>query len=270
MSIASKMTAFPGSDPIDDLNFATPFLDNTSKNTSAMLSNDGSRYHIKSISALSAKDAEAGHWVVAMIDSRGPSGEVGVAAMSSLTTECIVIELSDTARFTKTLRFLTIHEPGLLITCDTPNSRLASTLVDAMPGVPLQKMQRSWFNDRAGKKAIDQYAPRSSLEHLLVALDKRFYALASLGALIHWVEDGGDRITPHSLSIKCNSGEDGIMIIDYHSSKYLEIVKSVDGAKDKGSNLLNAVDTTRTAMGKRLLRSNLLQPLTGNFFNANR
>lgn len=268
MSITSGVGALPGSDLVEDLALFSPTEDNASANTAALLSSAGSsRLNIASMSALSTRgELDSGHWVIALIDSRGPSGEVGIAAMSSLTNECIVVELSDTARFTRALRFLIIREPALMITCDTPNSRLWPILSEAFPSIPLQKYPRNWFNDRAGKDAIGRYAVKESHEHLNMILARRFYALAAFGSLVRWIEEGGDRIATHSLNIQSTSGEDGIMIIDYHSSKYLEIAKGMEGAKEKGSSLLNSVDKTRTAMGKRLLRSNLLQPLTGAHF----
>lgn len=265
MSIPSRITALPGSDL--DLPLDSSFLsDVASINTTAMISPTAcsqSAATINSISVLSTKaDAESGQWVISLIDSRGPSGEVGIVALSCALPECIIIELSDTPRFTRTLRFLSIHTPALLITCDTSNSRLGQSISEAIPGVPIQKYPRSWFNERAGRQAIDRFALKEIHESLVITLEKRYYALSSFGALIQWVEDGGDSIRPKSLPIKYTSGEEGVMIIDYHTSKALEIVRSTDGA-DRSSCLLATVDQTNSPMGARLLCSNLLQPLTG-------
>lgn len=238
--------------------------------TPALLSVDGSRSNMKSISgALSTRTDHQGHYVIAINDSRGASGEVGIAAICTLTQKIITIELSDTPRFTRTLRFLSIHEPSLILCCDSSNSRLLKVLEEALPGVPIQKEPRGWFSERGGRMAIEQYAIPLLLESLKVTMEQRFYCLASLGALIRWIEEGGDELRAKSLDIQYSAGDEGVMIIDYHSSKLLEIVKCAEQSLDRSAtdskrcSLLAAVNTCKTQMGTRMLRCNLLQPLTG-------
>lgn len=276
MSITSKATVFAGSEHFDDISWDDANLNDLSiADTPAILSVDGStRSAMRSVSALSTRNDTHGHYVVVLNDSRGASGEVGIAAISTLTQKTLIIELSDTPRFTRTLRFLAIHEPCLVVCCDTVNSRLCSVLEETFKGtVPIQKQPRGWFSEREGRRAIEQYASSEQHESLLVTVDQRFYCLASLGALMHWIEDGGDQIKPKSLDICYSAGDEGVMIIDYHSCRLLELVKCVEsGSRNqelKRCSLLAAVNTCKTAMGTRMLRCNLLQPLTGNQETSN-
>ena len=221
----------------------------------------------RSLSAVSTKH-DTNVWVVAVIDSRGPSGEVGIAAISSLTFECVVVELCDTSRFTRCLRFLNIYSPAMLLCCDTPNSaRLSQALRDAGLECPIEKCPRQWFNDLAGKEAVENMCMLKTRESLLVTLDKRYYALSAFSALSNWIKEGGDKLHPNSFNIKYTAGDEGVMIIDYHTSKYLEIIRPLqtNGALDgkNTSSLLATVNQCKTMMGTRLLRSNLLQPSLG-------
>jgi hypothetical protein len=102
MSITSRLTVFPGSKDSDELSLESPSLGGHTINTPALLSVDGSHSTTRSVSALGTKDETHGQWVVALNDSRGPSGEVGIAAISTLNQETIILELADTARFTRT------------------------------------------------------------------------------------------------------------------------------------------------------------------------
>lgn len=56
----------------------------------------------------------------------------------------------------------------------------------------------------------------------------------------------------------------GCMLIDHNTVRQLELVQNLTDPKSKHS-LLGILDNTGTPMGARLLRTQILQPLTGTF-----
>ena len=90
MSITSKATVFPGSEIFDDISFDDPTI--SIADTPALSTIDGSRTGaLKSISALSTRADPHGHHVVALNDSRGASGEGGIAARCTRTQKTVSI-----------------------------------------------------------------------------------------------------------------------------------------------------------------------------------
>lgn len=68
------------------------------------------------------------------------------------------------------------------------------------------------------------------------------------------------RVVPHSLRIRYEPSED-TMMIDVSAIRSLELLQSLRGPGSKDC-LYGLLNHTRTAMGARLLRSNILQPST--------
>lgn len=68
------------------------------------------------------------------------------------------------------------------------------------------------------------------------------------------------RFSPHSLRIKYEPSE-GSMMIDLSTIHSLELIQNLQHAKSKDC-LFGILNQTLTPMGGRLLKSNLLQPLT--------
>ena len=64
----------------------------------------------------------------------------------------------------------------------------------------------------------------------------------------------------HSLRIKYEPSE-GAMIIDISTIYSLELIQNLHNPKSRDC-LFGLLNATQTAMGSRLLRSNVLQPLT--------
>jgi DNA mismatch repair protein MSH4 len=70
----------------------------------------------------------------------------------------------------------------------------------------------------------------------------------------------GWRITPHSLRIKYEPSQ-GSMMIDVSTIYSLELVQNLHTSKSRDC-LFGLLNETQTPMGARMLRSNVLQPLT--------
>lgn len=94
-----------------------------------------------------------------------------------------------------------------------------------------------------------------------LALDQKPYAVYALGGLIQYLNqtqpDGAKRI--HDITFY---KEDQYMNIDLSARQNLEITQTIR-LKEKRGTLLWVLDKTKTAMGKRLMRKAIEQPLLG-------
>jgi DNA mismatch repair protein MutS len=134
---------------------------------------------------------------------------------------------------------------------------VAKALEDAAPGhltdVP------EWRFDEDG-------ARRDLCAHLGVGdlggfgLDGLGPALGAAGAVFHYLSETQKTALPHLRPPRVHRADDWL-ILDRTTLRCLEIVANTrDGGRD--GTLLSVVDRTRTAMGARLLRSWLTEPLT--------
>ena len=90
-------------------------------------------------------------------------------------------------------------------------------------------------------------------------LDTRSPELLSSGALLEYIDESSKTLLPHIRSIKIYK-EDEYVNLDEATQRNLELVRNLmDG--DTRFTLLEVMDETKTAMGKRLLKNRILSPL---------
>lgn len=66
--------------------------------------------------------------------------------------------------------------------------------------------------------------------------------------------------SPHTMRLKCEPAE-GTMMIDIFTLRSLELIQNIRESKSTAC-LYGLLNKTYTPMGSRLLRSNIMQPLT--------
>ncbi|KAJ3055925.1 MutS protein msh4 [Rhizophlyctis rosea] len=198
------------------------------------------------------------YFVVAIIEGRGAASEVGIAAIDLRTSECI---LSQT--YVKTLHKLNLLEPVQIVTSITtvePKSKLISIIEDALPDVEVTALMRKYFNDNAGVQYIKQYGLAEEYGSLMLGISAKYFCLAATAALLKYVESMQNVLfTSHSIRFKYQTVE-GSMMIDAATARNLELVVNIVQPKSTHT-LLGVLNKTQTAMGARLLRMNILQPL---------
>ena len=84
-------------------------------------------------------------------------------------------------------------------------------------------------------------------------------ALAATGALLSYLSDTQNTDISHLRSLRLNN-EDSYMEMDINTMRNLELIASLRSGEKKGS-LLWVLDKTKTAMGRRMIRSWILRPL---------
>ena len=85
--------------------------------------------------------------------------------------------------------------------------------------------------------------------------------IMAAGALISYMKETQKSFVSHIISVK-KYDPDNYMIIDSSTLRNLELVETMRDRQKKGS-LLGVIDKTKTAMGKRLLRKMIEQPILG-------
>ncbi|MDR2181286.1 MAG: DNA mismatch repair protein MutS [Treponema sp.] len=90
-------------------------------------------------------------------------------------------------------------------------------------------------------------------------LDDDSPEIAAAGALLDYLEDTARSLLPHIVSISVY-GENEYVEIDESSQRNLELVRNLRDGSEKFT-LLEVLDETKTAMGRRILRHRILHPL---------
>ncbi|OHW91873.1 MutS domain V protein, partial [Colletotrichum incanum] len=204
--------------------------------------------------------------VCALNEGRGITPAVGVAFLNVDTGEAILSQISDNRFFVRTLHKLQIMEPSHLLivsSCCPPNpkSRLYSHVEEHMPDVKIIPFDRKYWSEVEGLDRIQTLAFREDAEAIKVAIGGSFFATCSFSAAMNFIEvELSLHIIPHSLRIRYQPSED-TMMIDLSAIMSLEILQNLRNPRSKDT-LFGILKYTRTSVGSRVLRSNLLQPST--------
>ncbi|KAG2030937.1 muts domain V-domain-containing protein [Suillus americanus] len=222
-------------------------------------------------------------FVIALIESRGIAHEVGMAALDKDTGRVMLIQLSDCSTYVKTLHQMHVHTPYVILVPDTflssTNTSLnpsasatrgassASLSVqfirEEFPQVPLEPVPRKYWNDSAGYQFVAQFCVEDDERAAtLVSVTDKYYTLSAACALFKFVETRlNTRFSACSLRIRYIPVE-GTMMIDPETVRNLELINNQTRKKSTHS-LFGVLNYTYTAMATRLLRTNILAPLTG-------
>ncbi len=140
------------------------------------------------------------------------------------------------------------------IICNNPSSLAGITgyEISALSGQPEQ-----WFQHRNAEEALKEHYHVNHLTSL--GLDEKKQASCAAGALIRYLHETQKNNLEHINTIRFESNG-RTMLLDQNTRRNLELTESLRGERRKGT-LLGLLDKTSTAMGGRLLRSWIEQPL---------
>ena len=116
----------------------------------------------------------------------------------------------------------------------------------------------SWFSFQQASDTLCKHFQLSDLSPLGLSEEYRAGACAA-GALMRYLSETQKNTLDHMTGLRIYQGSD-TMLIDRNTRRNLELTESLRGRSRKGS-LLWLLDKTSTAMGGRLLRSWIEQPL---------
>ncbi|KAK7688084.1 hypothetical protein QCA50_008454 [Cerrena zonata] len=243
-----------------------------------------------------ASSRHTSSYVVAVLEGRGVSRDVGMAALDRDTGKVFLVQLADTTTYVKTLQQLNLHTPSLILVPDTflsashdplatggrkPNSTsvLVKRILDEFEGVPMEPVMRKYWNETAGLEFINQLCVEDDerAATVITVANKwvyalcligsspyesllRYYALSATCALFKHAENKlNTRFSPASLRIRYIQ-VDGTMMIDPETARNLELVGSMTSKRSTHS-LLGVLNHTYTVMAARNMRVNLLAPV---------
>ncbi|KZV81113.1 hypothetical protein EXIGLDRAFT_844900 [Exidia glandulosa HHB12029] len=184
--------------------------------------------------------------VLADVHTLGVSREVGICALDRETGRVLLFQIADCQTYVKTLHHLDLYTPQIILMPETSfsqqhgqDSLLLRLLGEEYPQTPVEPVMRKYWNDTAGE----------------------FYALSATSALFKYAELKLNTVfNAHSLRFQFVS-PDGTMLIDTETARNLELVANMTWKKSTHS-LYGLLNHTCTPMAARLLRVNLLAPLT--------
>lgn len=200
-------------------------------------------------------DAREPAFLVALADTPGAGGPIGIAALDLSTGEFSAAEYAGSDALAQAREDLVVLRPRELVL--VREGALASALATPVPlDVPVTAIEPWTFEStRARQTLLDQFG---TLTLDGFGLDGHPAAVRAAGALVAYVRDTQKVDLAHVREIRFRTRAD-TLLIDPTTLKHLEIVTGSDGGV-QGS-LLHAIDRTVTPMGGRLLRAWLLRPL---------
>ncbi|KAI0656744.1 muts domain V-domain-containing protein [Cubamyces menziesii] len=226
-----------------------------------------------------ASSPPEGRFIIALLEGRGVGREVGMAALDKETGRVALIQLADCPTYVKTLHQMHLHYPSMILVPDTffsltdtslpsgannmhSTSVLVQCITDEFDGVPIEPVMRKYWNENAGLEFVNQLTvDDDERAATLVAVSNKYYALSAASALFKHAELRlNTRFASSSLLIRYTQVE-GTLLVDPDTARNLELVGNLSARKSTHS-LFGLLNHTFTPMGARLLRTNILAPIT--------
>ncbi|KAM0690703.1 hypothetical protein Q7P36_009472 [Cladosporium allicinum] len=215
------------------------------------------------VSTLGAENQEI---ICAISESRGVSPVLGLSFVNLDTGEAVLSQINDSQTYVRTIHKLTVFNPTTILivsSASDPKSKLFSIIEDSLEDLDseIRLLDRRYWAETVGLDYIQQLAFAEDVEALKTAVSGNYYAVCCFAAVLKYVELALSKTFPiRSLRIKYEPSE-GSMMTDLSTVRSLELVQNLTNPKSKDC-LFGLLNATLTPMGGRLLRSNILQPLT--------
>lgn len=159
---------------------------------------------------------------------------------------------------------INLFEPIEIIVPDTfqynlQNSKLLDYVENTFPQQLVTSIARRHFKHTDGAQLIDKLCA-TKYENIKLTIAKKYYTLASVAALIKYVEYKLN-ITFAANTLKMEyENRDGRMMIDLDTAHHLELLYPLCLSTEKRSCLFGILNHCITIIGKRNLRAKILEP----------
>ncbi|KAJ4339112.1 MutS protein msh4 [Didymella glomerata] len=204
--------------------------------------------------------------ICAVAESRGVSPTVGLAFVNLDTGEAVLCQINDSQTYVRTIHKLKVYGPSeilIVATASSPKSKLFSIVEENIEdiGSKIMLLDRRYWADSTGYEYIQTLAFKEDVEAIMISVQGNYYAICCIAAALKYIElELNLQFSYHSLRMRYEPSE-GSMMIDVSTIYSLELVQNLQNPKSKDC-LFGLLNETLTAMGARLLRNNILQPLT--------
>lgn len=215
---------------------------------------------------VSTQGVENQEIICAISESRGISPTVGLAFVNLDTAEAVLSQICDSQTYVRTIHKLAVFSPTAILIVSSaaePKSKLYSIIEDSLDdiGSNVILLDRKYWAEKVGLEYLQRFAFAEDVDSINTAVSHNYFAVCSFAAVLKYVELALAKTFPvRSLRIKYEPSE-GSMMIDLSTIQSLELVRNLQNPKSKDC-LFGLLNETLTPMGRRLLRSNVLQPLT--------
>ncbi len=198
-------------------------------------------------------DASTANFIAAVY--AGKQDQYGVAALELSTGELIVEEAQGVAGMVEALRRIV---PSETVISDEQHEQLAPALVQEVAGALTETAGWRFMVDQA-VDTLTHHFKVHSLEGFC-GQDRRPMWVQAAGALLHYVRQELRRPLGHVRNIDVRHNQ-AFLMLDECTCRNLDLLPS-PGGRPESETLLGVLDSTRTPMGKRLLRSWIRSPLS--------
>lgn len=196
--------------------------------------------------------------VVALIDNN--SWEVGIAEIDLANpTRLFVSQITDDRTFMTSLQRLCDIQPKEILVPDSHSARPLCEILRSAQGNKVTALTRAFFNETKGGELMNELSrtPVQGKQHV----QSHYLGRAAACALLTFVErtSGGDPIRRLTVTLDPWIEQSKRLQMDLVTIKSLELVANRRTGGREGT-LLSVLKRTRTAMGARLLRGQLISP----------
>jgi DNA mismatch repair protein MutS len=175
--------------------------------------------------------------------------QLGVAFCDVSTGELGVTEIHKT----ELGAFLSAFQPAELLT----SRKHKNTFTEYLVGVTCTWIDDWVYEGSYGYELLKEHFRTHSLKGF--GVEDHTHALVAAGALLHYVRENQKSTMAHIRRMYAHDLA-GYMVLDASTKRTLELTSSMQDGRQEGT-LISILDETRTAMGARLLRRWLMQPL---------
>ncbi|ELU10757.1 hypothetical protein CAPTEDRAFT_92723, partial [Capitella teleta] len=200
--------------------------------------------------------------LTAIAEARGLArGEIGIASIDLKRPVLTLSQFNDGSTYVKLMTKLHILQPLEIIMPDTACEKaniLFNAVTNSYQDTYLAMVPRKYFNEERGMSCI-KHLCLPELASIEVEVKTKYYSLCAAAALLKYIEYIQNVVyAPGSLKIVYKGSEQTTMI-DASTSKNLELLMNLNNHRSSET-LFGTLNSTRTHMGFRLLRANILQP----------
>lgn len=182
---------------------------------------------------------------------------------ASCPTHLHVTKQGNGQSYAETLACLEILQPHeILLNEGRSNSPLARKILEAFQsdgedGCVVKFISRSFFDQTRGAELLRRVCRADTYDPTIV---EEYILLSSVHAVLHYTQSTlGGSFAKNTLFLSVNAGGLHRMTVDRSTILQLELLVNAKTAKVTNS-LIGCIDRTKTTVGSRLLRSNLMSP----------
>lgn len=221
--------------------------------------------------AVSAGAGGTARVICGISEGRGAATVVGLCFIVVATNECVLCNIADSQTYIRTLQKMDVFDPTeIVVPCTavsatpppkTAESKLVGLIRQYFGTARLVPVPRKQYHAQTGIDLLVKWAGPGEAETVAYELGSKYFTACAAAAAIQYTQSKHlVDYTTRSLRIKFQPCEDS-MALNSTTIKALELVHNSIDLK-RGMSLFKLMNHTQTAMGARMLRSSILQPLT--------